>query len=100
MKKLLIAILLIISSAANAEFCDDVVGMSYALMQARQSGIDQKKLISSLNFKDKQLQELFVSIAKDAYKEPKYNTENSKELISLKFADKYKQMCVDAENGK
>jgi len=95
MKKLILALTMMISVGANAAIdCNQVSAFAEEVMTARQSGVPMSRVIEILN--DNSLN----SIAIDAYKKPRYQTDEYKQRAITEFGNKAVIECLMITKSK
>lgn len=84
-------------NSLKLKYCESVSGYAKTIMQKRQHGgqaIDSIKLIES-NVKNQAIKGLYLSIIKDAYKSPLWNSEEKKKEAETEFANEALMVCLD-----
>ena len=95
MRNLLLALVIFVLSVPSAKSCDHIVSLSVALMESRQSGVS---LVDILAIEG--TGELFVFIAKDAYRQVKFNSESLQRQAVIDFTDKWYLACLDEKSDR
>lgn len=103
MKKLILSVMVLVSFGAAASDGDDIAGRLMAqycqvvfadnaeiIMKARQSGMAMGEVISIMDGEND------LDIIKSAYSEPRYSTEECKDVAVSNFRDKWHLMCLRA----
>jgi hypothetical protein len=93
MKKIAIALTLLISSSVHAgdyEFCKVVEGFAEQVMLTRQAGVAASEAYSAT-----QDNKLMSSMVKVAYKRPAYDTEQFRQQAVDEFKDEWFVLCME-----
>ncbi|WP_227516936.1 MULTISPECIES: hypothetical protein [Acinetobacter] len=104
MKKILFCLLMGFSGILFADdhslklkYCESISDYAKSIMYKRQHGgqaLDSIKLIES-NVKNPAIRGLYLSIIKDAYKSPLWNSEEKKKEAETEFANEALMVCLD-----
>lgn len=96
MKKIAIALTLLISSSVHAgdyEFCKKVEGFAEEIMASRQAGVS-----ASDAYRVTEGNQILTPIVKVAYRRPAYDTEQFRQKAIDEFKDEWFVVCMEVDN--
>jgi hypothetical protein len=102
MKYLIILIIVFIVStigvqADNSDSCENIDKTAENIMTSRQSGVPMVEVVKLVNenIKSDTLNKFVTEMVKDAYKEPRFSTQDYKKKAILDFRNKWYLFCLE-----